>query len=67
MRARIVSRKASSSARDLRISRSVEMFIRIVRACWAIGCGLLAVVELRTGESRESYTQRSPSPTASGL
>ena len=37
-RLRIVSRKASSSARDFRISGSVEILMRMVRAFLAMGC-----------------------------
>lgn len=36
IRLRIVPRKASSSARDLRIAGSVDMLMRIVRAFWAM-------------------------------
>lgn len=37
IRTMMVSRKASSSASDLRISGSVEMLMRIVRAFFAMG------------------------------
>lgn len=48
-RTKMLSSKASSSARDLRISGSVEMLMRIVRACLAMG---YAVSVIGYGEFR---------------
>lgn len=56
IRMKTLSSKASSSARDLRISGSVEMLMRIVRAFLAMGCVALAVGGASLGKRELLHT-----------